>query len=475
MATSGWRTIELGDGLFLSHCPALRAGSASDADGERWILLGLAVQTCDGKPDPLAGIAQAGSTEVAGLYPEWAGRWLLVGAGKVHLDASGLLGCFYSRDADGRAWASSSPALLGQLIAGGDGKSAIDPRPLSYDHGLCWYPPPRSRLLAARRLLPSQVLDLRSGTIEPRPLLPRIEPERPYDETLDQLEEALIESLRRLPLNGRPLALGLTAGLDSRVVLAAVEKAQVPFVPFMRIAARMSPADRLIPPQLTEAIGQELEVHRRSFRSRRHTVRERLPLVFAHSAHHVSEGDAQPLLHGVRDTIEGISVGGWAFGVGKALSRDEAPPRVGDPTHDADRIAQGQGEPPGSSAAEGLREWLEWTERTHHDHLDLRDRFYIEQRLAGWQSSKEQVYDMLPLERLPIINSARCYALLLSVDEGRRASQQHQRDLVERLCPPLAGFPHNPPTAELSLPRVLAVKLRDDPRGVMREGWRRLS
>ena len=183
----------------------------------------------------------------------------------------------------------------------------------------------------------------------------------------------------------------------------------------------------------------------------------------AHSAGHVSEGDAQPLLHGVRDAMVGISPGGWGFGVGKALERRRLPAAISDPAELAGRLASGMGEPAGSSATDGLREWLEWALRTPQANLDWRDRLYIEQRMAGWQSSKEQVYDLLPLERFPPVNSARCYALLLEVDESRRAVQQHQRDLVKRLCPVLAGFPANPQDRELGRWRVAAVRLRDDP------------
>lgn len=246
-ARPDWRSLRLDSRTFVSHCPSLRNGEASDADGARWILLGLAVQTIAGAPDPLQGIAQAHSSEVPELCQAWSGRWLLVGAGRLHLDASGLLGCFYGRDANGRAWASSSPGILAELIAA-DGPPPVDPRELPYYYGVSWYPPPRSRLVGAQRLLPSQVLDVRDGTPGPRPLLPPIEPGRPYDETLELLQGALVEALRRLPATPQPLALALSAGLDSRVVLAAAERAAVPYVPFTRIAARMSPADRLIPP-----------------------------------------------------------------------------------------------------------------------------------------------------------------------------------------------------------------------------------
>jgi hypothetical protein len=259
------------------------------------------------------------------------------------------------------------------------------------------------------------------------------------------------------------------------VVLAAAERAGTEYELFNRISPRMSPADRLIPPQIARALDRKLVVHRRSRLRSGRTAQERWPMVLAHCAGNVSEGDAQPLLHGVRDTVEGISTGGWAFGVGKALSRAEMPATFSDPAEGAERIARGVAEPLDSPAVEALREWLDWVQRTPNDHLDLRDRFYIEQRLAGWQSSKEQVYDMVALERFPVVNSARCYALLLSVDEPLRAVQQHQRDVVERLCPELAGIPANPSVEDLRLSRVIAAKLRDDPVGLAREGWKRFG
>jgi hypothetical protein len=461
-ASGDWQTTRLDSGTWVSHCPTLRAGTAQDGDGREWALLGLAVQTLPDEPNPLEQISASRSAAVPDCYPAWTGRWLLVGNGEVHLDASGLLGCFCGSSESGEVWASSSPALLGQAIAP-NARLPADPRRLRFEQGLSWYPPPRSRLSGIRRLLPSQVLDLDQGTVRPRPLLPPIDPDRGYDETLRLLADAFVTAIARLPEDENPLWLALSAGLDSRVVAAATERAGVRYVPFMRISARMSAGDRLITPRLARALGRELAVHRRGRRQRRATTRQRLPLVMAHSADHVSEGDAQPLLHGVRDALEGISPGGWGFGVGKALGRQQLPARVSDPAEVARRLAEAMGEPAGSTAVDGLCEWLQWVVETPQKNLDWRDRLYIEQRMAGWQSSKEQVYDLVPLERFPAVNSARCYALLLELDEARRAVQQHQRDLVELLCPKLAAFPANPPESDLGRWRVATVRLRDDP------------
>jgi hypothetical protein len=281
--------------------------------------------------------------------------------------------------------------------------------------------------------------------------------------------------LRGLPPAPRPVWLLLSSGLDSRIVLAAAERAGIEFVPFTRISTRMSAGDRLIPPQLAGALGRELVVARQTRRRRRRLEADRLPLVLAHSAGHVSKDDAQPLLQGTRDRLEGIAAGGVAFDVGKALERGRLPADVGDPARNAGHFAELLGESADSSAAAGLREWLEGVVRTPQQHLDWRDRLYIEQRLAGWQSSKEQVYDMLALERFHPINSARSYALLLEIDESIRHTRRHQSDLVERLCPAIAGYPWNPKVSELPRHRVVAARLRDDPANFPRLLWRQIK
>jgi hypothetical protein len=460
--------VSLGTSTVVSHCPDLRTAGARDASGTDWLLLGLAAQSLEGEPDPVQQIEAARSVDVPALYASWAGRWLLIGDDSVHLDASGQIGCFYGVDAAGRSWASSSPALVADAVAPGKALAA-DPRKLRYDHGFSWYVLPRARLEGVRQLFPSQVLDLRRGELRPRPLMPPIEPDRGYDESLELAGAALVTALRRLPESPHPLWLSLSAGLDSRLVLAAAESGGVRYVPFTRIAARMSAADRLIPPQLAEALGRPLQVHRRPRRQRGQAVRARWQLVLAHSGGHVSEGDAQPLLYGARDSLEGISLGGWLFGIVNAQRR-ELPPTIDDPAYVARLVGRASGEPEASRAEIALREWLEWVVRNPQEHLDWRDRMTLEQRMAGWQSSKEQVYDLARLERFPAVNAARSWALWLEIDESRRRTRQHQRDLVERLCPALAGIPANPPDRYFGALPIVRVKLRDDPLGLARRG-----
>lgn len=88
-----------------------------------------------------------------------------------------------------------------------------------------------------------------------------------------------------------------------------------------------------------------------------------------------------------------------------------------------------------STEVAGIREWLQWAIANPQEHLDWRDRFFIEQRQAGWLSSKEQLYDLTKLERFPILNAARNYALLLGLEESQRLGSLVQVELLRRLNP----------------------------------------
>jgi hypothetical protein len=225
-AREDWQVVELRAGVWVSYCPSLRAETARDLDGTPWMICGAALQTVPGAPDPLEGIARSHTADVPNLGDSWAGRWLLVNA-CIHLDPGGLLGCFYARDADGRTWASSSPALLIRATRPDTPVATTSELPPDGDVGVAWYPPPRARRDLVRRLLPTQVLDLSSGDLLPRQPLPEIQPGTDYEASLELLGESLVEAIRRLGRD-RQITVSLSAGLDSRVVLAATERAGVP-------------------------------------------------------------------------------------------------------------------------------------------------------------------------------------------------------------------------------------------------------
>lgn len=438
LPNDNWLCRQLNSSRWLSYCPDLRINWARDTNGIEWSLLGLAVQT-ESNLEPIAQIARLSTAEVIKNYSSWAGRWLLIGNEEIHLDANGLLGCLYGRDSQGNIWVSSSPALLSQIVE----TSIRDSRTLEYAKRICWYTPPYSGFKGIKRLLASQILNFTSGEIIPRPLMPDIERDSNYEQTMTSVKDALVTALQNLGKQQQPLWLGLTAGYDSRLMLAIAKEAQINFTSFTRVAGRMSIADRILPPKLAQECGIP-HIFLRHKPPQEQAARKRL--VQQHTAGNVSDGDAEPYIMGVRDSLTGISFGGhgWAVASGFYTLR-QLPPTFDSPRKGAEQIASLFNEPTNSSAVEGMTEWLTWVQQHPQKNLDWRDRFFLEQRQAGWLSSKEQVYDLTDLMRFPILNAARTYSLLLSIPEAKRLGSLVQVALIEQLVPELLQYPFNPP------------------------------
>jgi len=376
---------------------------------------------------------------------------MLIGNGEVHLDASGFIGCWYLTGVNPTQsrtpWVSSSPALLAELA--GEQVGTRDPRQLSYRIGVEWFPPPRARYAAVRRLLLSQVLRLADGTVRERRLFPHTDPTISYENVLEKLETGLVTFLRRMPRAGRSAWLTLTAGYDSRVLLAAVVKSGIQVRTFTQdyrsvpVANEekfrsISLADRILPSRLSAAAGLEhVWVGQKRFDARR------TALFDAHTGHEVVDVQRHFFARRQWDFAQegDLIVGGLCFEVGRCYFWH----KLGDSNvPDGAQIARGWHEAPNSSLMAAMAEWIEWTEHTPHPELDWRDRFYIEQRLGGWQSARELSMDLIPVDLIHPMNSARAHALSLCVPQEKRIKGEHQIDLVRRMAPHLLEFPINP-------------------------------
>lgn len=468
-----WSVRELPGLGVLSSCPTLPVQLARDADGMTWALLGLALQSDPARPDPGVEIGATRTLEVPSLRAGWAGRWVLAGDGRVYPDAGALLGCCYWREpAEGGAvcWASSSSALLGRAAA--KYGATLSPHDLAHERGVDWFPPPQSRVSAIRRLLPSQALNVATGEPEACTWLPELSGPAPYTDTLAELEQRLVTPLKRLPLRpGATVWVPLTAGFDSRVVLAAALRAGLPVRTYTNYRRRLSLADLELPGHLARAAGVPHEWHRPG-----PTRPDAGQAYDAHSAGETAGVDRGYFARGQWDFArQGDSVlRGGCFEVGRCYYYRRLP-GGGTTPPDAAEIARGLREPPGTPVAPALAEWLAAVERSPVPGLDWRDRFYLEQRLAGWLSTLEQALDITLSERVHVANAATTYALMLRLPEDVRRRGQHQRDLVARLAPPLAEFPFNPPEEAFGRLSRLRYRLRSDPGALVRSVLSRLG
>lgn len=441
-----WVVRDIG-GLFLAHCPELPVRRVTGADGTVWHLLGLAVQTDPARPDPAEALAGTAADGVADACRSWAGRWLLLSSRAVHLDAGGTLGCFYAV-VDGELTLTSSAGVMAERL----GERAVFRRRLMHEAGLDWYPLPRSGLQGVRRLLPSQRLDPsrrpgEDGFLTVRRLLPPVAPGLGESAALDRLEGILVTAVRNLAraVAGRPLMLQLTAGYDTRLLLAAARRAGVPFGTFTFDHPDLTPADRKLPPKLARLAGAEHRLIEAGPADRRR-AREHA----AHTGGHSAALDGEFHANGAWDRVpEGSFVlHGGVFEVARCFYWRQIP--AGLEPDGEDTAARIFGAFRGElynplSHYDALREWLDWVARTPEPAMDLRDRFYLEQRVAGWLSAIDQGVDLTGRQLVQVGNCADFLAVALSLPVETRRASRHHAELVRRMAPELLSEPVNPP------------------------------
>lgn len=418
-----WHVAELSPGVFLSHDPELRVHRVGDR-----ALLGLAVQTASGRPAPEAELGAAG---LESLTPDWAGRWTLVDAGRLSQDAAGTLACFV-RAIDGGTWASSSPELLRSLAP----ELALPTTRVVRGVGMDWFPPPQSGIDGIRQLLPTQLLELPRGAVVGR-ALPRPATGASPDELIASMAERLVNAIRGFASSGARLRLPLTAGRDSRVVLAAAVEAGAQPRTYLFETATLSHADRTLPPRLAASVGVDYEL----ITAAAPQDAGRLALWDRHSAEHAMTADRDVFAAGQFARLTGdVDLGGNVFEVGRCYYHGVLP--------------RDPGAGPEETAGLVLRELptgrpqavLEWARRLHEtpdDTWDWRDRFYLEQRLGGWLGAAAQGWDLSHVPRVHIASCAAYIAATMALDEPMRRASAHQSLLIERLAPVLVREPFN--------------------------------
>ena len=452
--TKGWLHRSIGR-LVLSHCPQLRVEEVCDRDTNPWLLLGFAVQTDPGRPPPLESIAVHKSTDVSEVTSSWAGRWLLIGQEEVYTDAAALLNCFYGVRRDATTWASSSPALIRELVSPTSSERPV--HKLSHNQGIDWFPPPRAGFSGIRRLLPSQVLVTPEGTVAGRSLLTPLDPSTDYSVLIKSLEERLRTALvEGLPTRGEAW-LALTSGYDSRVLLAIAAASGLSVRTYTQTFPWMGLGDRLIPRQLAKEIGapHALITPKTYSNSAAQLYRQ-------HSAGHVADDlDFRFFSRGQWDFAnEGdLCIRGHGVDMGRMRYFFDFPEAL----VSVERLMEGFGQELEASISGGMGDWLAWTSQRLEEGIDWRHRLHIEQRKGGWLASIEQALDLVDPVRFDPANAADTYALLAAIPASYRRESRHLVDVIERSCPALLGFPVNPKDDDFGRIRSLGHRIRADP------------
>lgn len=386
------------------------------------------------------------SADAAAITARLGGRWVIVvhdgGRTLLFHDAAGLRQTYFTASplsARDLTVCASQPGLIADRLG-----LSPDPEALDYiaslgdsDFGAYYLPGDTSPYQEIRALLPNHFLDLSSGRPErywPTHNLPAV----PY-------AEALTESVRSLrgffdaAYHRHPIAVSMTAGWDSRLILALSRHArQDTFYftityPYLAEDSR----DAAVPAKLLRKLGlaHHLIPYPRaidpSFRviAKRNTASLERPYC----------ADAQALY----DLVPGdrVCVTGDVAEVVKAHFRFPGRPTEQVTASDLAAYCPGPSHP---FALKALESWLSGARQ--QDAIDIGDLFCWEYMAGRWQALIRAQFDLVHESFAPL----NCRALLctmLAAEERHRMGPEFQlfRDIMERLWPDVLLMPINPP------------------------------
>ncbi|MGV3658257.1 MAG: hypothetical protein ACO1NX_09890, partial [Chitinophagaceae bacterium] len=284
----------------------------------------------------------------------------------------------------------------------------------------------------------SQVLNLATGALHLRNLQVPVS-SLSYEQTIAYLAELLCTTLKNIhsQSGGKKLLLALTGGYDSRALMAALNHCELPYETITFHFPNIRPSDAGIPKQLSQISGVRHRLIRRGSRNLQN--REAYNL---HSSGHSVEMDREYMMYQQFNELEGdntILLRGGGFEVGRCAYYPWLPAARIDGAG-ISAIQKGN-----EAQARSWDRWLQWVDSTPQVALDWRDRYYIEQRLAGWLSSTEQALDLVNIERMVPACSTLFFNVMLNLPEEVRKTKVQMKDLIRYLSPQLADVPINPP------------------------------
>ena len=392
----------------------------------------------------LLAAAPTAATMPDALYP-MAGRWVffLQEASTVTAfhDACGLRPIFYF-DGPGRHnfWCSSEPGLLAAFAHAKKDQVLLDE---FEDAGMFedreyWWPAPLSGFAQVRRLLPNHSLSIPSGAVT------RYWPKAPLaamsvEQCAGEVALLLANEVKAAALR-QPLAITLTAGLDTRAVMAACKDVATSawFHTWLLPALLASSPDLVIPRRLLTPLGLELHVLR---------CNQKADDTFA-AAYEAQAAFAHPYWRDIGAGLyrgypeKRLSVKGNCSEVGRCFFYHDGYPEGAMTVELLASFQRGWTRSPQINQV--LNEWLPGAlEIERVCGIRVLDLFYWEHRLGCWQANSQVEWDIAQETFCPF-NNRKVLASLLSVSEQARLASAVHFAVIRALWPELLEQPINP-------------------------------
>lgn len=405
--------------------------------------------------DDLLARAGRASDILAEINP-LGGRWALVAVDAddafVLHDASGLRQVVYARDSEG-TWAASQPLLLGKAIELKEDPEAIEgfiESRFFQKKKEAWWPGDRTRYVGVQALLPNHVLNLEIGRVR------RFWPSTPLEartmkDGVDQ-GSAILRGMMTGARRRFPLTVAMTAGLDSRLQLAASRDVadSVAFFTHLHYGYDATHTDAVVSAKLLGRLGLE---HR--------LIPCLTPDEFA--ASDVPDVAAYRELYLANTSTSHLGWGSISYALGRAIpdhhvivkancnetTRHRFRVRSGDEGTDSDTLARTMTRLMGMGgvdfATRAFRTWAEASvESVEAYGYDAYDVAFWEQRSGRWQAGDQLERD-LDHETFVPFNSREYFTTLLGVPAVyRQAPEPLHREMIRVMWPETLSVRINP-------------------------------
>jgi len=458
----GWRQLALAERLHVLAHPALNLTRVGD-DVASIALIGFILDPNHPAADDRQILARlldhfTSIDALVAATSNLGGRWTMVAIrdGRRYLfsDALGLRQAFYTRAHDG-VWAISQCGLALELdlfpVTPDDAVAGFLDSFEFRSHREYRWPAAASPFKQLKRLLPNHVLDLADGNVRrywPDGALDRLEPDAAVAVLVPLLRGMVAAAHRRFEF-----VLALTAGIDSRLVLAACRELRdrIGYVTVRQSGMEDHNMDLVVPARLLAGVGLTQDVIRaRASMSPIFSWTFKRNVLMAHD-HYGADAEAILLRFGRRKVV----MTGSGAEIGRCSFRTHAPFAEARGLTAAD-LARLQGMGANEFALRHFGAWLNGLGRTWNvKHLDL---FEWEQGHGSWLACTQLEFDIAWREIVTPYNCRTLLTTLLAVDEKYRRAPHYQlfRMLIEALWPDLLSEPINPGQRPSSLRRFAA-------------------
>ena len=402
----------------------LNISECDTADGKKVFLLGNAF--CTDKEGKRAedDIAASNTDDILSATVFWTGRWSLITEVELITDASALMGAFYG-EKDGNWFISSSPALIAEIM-----ETSVKDKVKS--DGINWQILPYSVITNVKALLCTQKISFKGENIQ---ILRKdwICDRRALstEEKCRMIADILVTASKNIHnYSGKKILLALTGGKDSRLTFSALIKSGVPFASYTAEHSNISHSDKTAPVEIAKRFGIKHTYIRKSILNK-----DKLSDYYRFCAGNSNGADAEfyaqsQFLGFAEDTL---IIRSGLFEAGQSYARSYTTPDIAGFTKG---MMSYYGELRNSDKQRAaFEEWLGIVKEYSIDYIDIRDRFYIEQRVGGWAAAIEQSLDISDFTSIQIANCAELLSILLSCNDEERKSLALSYETIKLLEP----------------------------------------